>query len=792
MDAPLLSSLPAPGMAPEWTAQFATWRLHSDPAIQALEAIFDERLKTAAPGLWAWTPDIKLKTEHSDIILSKLEAGLPRQHVKIMEVVFRAGLTHKNNVHGERIALPPLRRQTANYANLLTPIHFVLSHVLDEIEEALNRRLPEVFAAPASVLSGAVLFYAAVSDSLCYGPRLKRLSLIEHVDLDSFSSFCLTNLDPFGAWLLQPTTQTLLFAFDKRFGLPLCNATEPSSGKAKSVPDALQALGEFLNLSDDAQKALRDRVGKLTLARHMECLEGYLVGYAHGISSSSSFSMSALCHLLDGRPVSTVHDSSKLKSKRAPGMSSRLDTAYRENPMCAVRGVIDKLNCKSISVVKAIAELDVLAADPTLWSIQRALMTWVSKQIRSISKHGGRWSSLRRNYMAIWKPLLWGGLDGNLALIDLRQAERWVDTAMHLNSSNKARLTFQETVPDFLSFLNSEVQFPVIDLRGLDNYITEKQSNVNVGWLTEHQFDQLTAVLSKNEKRRPDWMVEYAQRMARLAYRGGLRRSEIGQISLRDILPSKTPEIVVRENAWGTLKSAQAERRIPIHGLFPANEADDLLAFVARRREAAGLDEPLFINPKEPQHAMKTDSVMCMVTDALSIVTGDPDAVFHLLRHSRANSLLFQLAIADQRFSVPAKIHVFSHDNFSMKRCVQVRNAIFICFENVPLDSGYRNLFAICVFMGHLSPVTTLKNYIHALPLMIFLCSNGIQKPVTEPECLAAAMGISRSYWFEIRGELGLPDLPKSLADLAPIFQEQYRQRHRQPPAGNTPSSAAS
>ena len=237
-----------------------------------------------------------------------------------------------------------------------------------------------------------------------------------------------------------------------------------------------------------------------------------------------------------------------------------------------------------------------------------------------------------------------------------------------------------------------------------------------------------------------------------------------------DLQVSKTPELIVRETLFGSLKSNQAERRIPINGLFPVDEANALLDYAQRRLQASGPRAPLFVNPEKPDVALNPDSVFRVITDAMKRITGR-DLVAHTLRHSAANTLLIQLEAADGNIELPNDIDVFQHLNFSKERCIAVKNAIFRRLDAYPEGSGEKNLYAVALLIGHLSPKTTIKSYLHLFDLLTYINARYMQPRIQNNSLLSKLMGLSLSglYDFAKRHEIKTSDL--NLERLMPFIR---------------------
>ena len=200
-------------------------------------------------------------------------------------------------------------------------------------------------------------------------------------------------------------------------------------------------------------------------------------------------------------------------------------------------------------------------------------------------------------------------------------------------------------------------------------------------------------------------------------YRLGLRRNEILQLRLCDLLGDYFIYLNVLINEYGVVKSPSAIRQLPLYDLLTDDECFDLINWVeVRRGEVKGrigssllFTNTSFISSKinDLDKLLTINSTYDVIHRVMRDVTGDNDLTFHCLRHSFVSwHLLLQEAeripsIIDER------IHAFKNtDN------INIYPREFKTLLNYDEGSG-KVLYQLCVLAGHSTPFITLLHYCH-------------------------------------------------------------------------------
>jgi len=198
--------------------------------------------------------------------------------------------------------------------------------------------------------------------------------------------------------------------------------------------------------------------------------------------------------------------------------------------------------------------------------------------------------------------------------------------------------------------------------------------------------------------------------IAILGFRCGLRRSEARKLRLRDFQGYTEPELLIRNNRYGYVKSNESIRRVPLASLL---EPDELALLRDWRRyryleDNGDIDNSLlFCEESEPTTLVNEKDVFSPIEQVLREVTGDPSLRFHHLRHSFASWLTLRL-LRDFGLN-ERKLHSFlDHHLFSAQSCHDLRASLL---GNHRL--GRQGLYAVAQLCGHSTPAVTLLHYLH-------------------------------------------------------------------------------
>ncbi len=219
-----------------------------------------------------------------------------------------------------------------------------------------------------------------------------------------------------------------------------------------------------------------------------------------------------------------------------------------------------------------------------------------------------------------------------------------------------------------------------------------------------------------------------------LAYRFGLRRTEILGLQVRDV---EARVLRVRINAARKLKTTNAYRVVPLSALS-GNERSGIEALCAGR----ALRDYLFFDVEPTAKLLDSHPVVPKVKTLLHRVTGDNRLHAHNLRHSAATLHLFGVLGVD--------LHIKSHPyrtEWMQAAFRQARRVDDPLSGHLHRKAGRGN--ALAMMLGHGSELTTYEHYVHCFDLLLFLsCWRGGYQ--------IAKRGDPARYLFPRRQEAGI------------------------------------
>lgn len=287
-------------------------------------------------------------------------------------------------------------------------------------------------------------------------------------------------------------------------------------------------------------------------------------------------------------------------------------------------------------------------------------------------------------------------------------------------------------IRDFDRFLSSELgRDSGASLEGLPASVGHYQVSAHA--ISPREFADLirmingpaSTILSEAGKKKTSTIVT-------LAYRIGLRRAEVLGIESSDVHESRSPELLVRDNQFRGMKTANARRRTPL-GLLKDEECQALLGLTAGLAD----DDAVFRHGLKGQ-PVADHKIIPQTKRMLLEVTGDPSIHFHHLRHAAASWYFFAL-IAEQ-----VRVHRYYRSCPFLETLVAYREKAetHLLSRFHPIGS---RAYAVCELLGHGSPVTTFAHYIHVLDLLLFMGVDPSDKYGDMQLQLAALMMSERS-----------------------------------------------
>jgi len=267
----------------------------------------------------------------------------------------------------------------------------------------------------------------------------------------------------------------------------------------------------------------------------------------------------------------------------------------------------------------------------------------------------------------------------------------------------------------FHQFLMIRLQAPQVDFSDLSGCKGPAEASVDANLISCASFDQIKKVLC------PDF--DQASRLRKMqlliaiiAFRCGLRRSEVLKLRLIDLQGYTEPELLIRTNRYGYVKSNESIRRLPLISLLEGDELRLLLKWKNERLFEEGKkvsDALLFCLRGQSTQRFSGGEIFAAIMQSVHQVTGDFTLVFHHFRHSFATWLLIRLLLVVPE-AVRQRFHFLQHSLFEHEACSRLRSALL---GNQQL--GRQALYATAQLCGHAGPEVTLLHYFHLCDLLL-------------------------------------------------------------------------
>jgi len=326
-----------------------------------------------------------------------------------------------------------------------------------------------------------------------------------------------------------------------------------------------------------------------------------------------------------------------------------------------------------------------------------------------------RASSVRRYLDAIGKHLISSA--GTLEILDLDGDELHdlyadvIEACPTANSKNTAGARLYA----FHQFLLIRLQAPQVDFSDLSGCKGPAEASVDANLISFASFDQIKRVLCPNYVK-ASRLRKMQLLIAIIAFRCGLRRSEVLKLRLIDLQGLTEPELLIRTNRYGYVKSNESIRRLPLASLLEDDELQLLLEWKNERNLEDGQknsDALLFCLKSQSTQRLSGNDIFAAIMQSVHQVTGDRNLVFHHFRHSFATWLLLRLIQVIPENS-RQRFHFMQHPLFNNEACNKLRSALL---GNQQL--GRQALYAVAQLCGHAGPEVTLLHYFHLCELLL-------------------------------------------------------------------------
>jgi integrase len=247
-----------------------------------------------------------------------------------------------------------------------------------------------------------------------------------------------------------------------------------------------------------------------------------------------------------------------------------------------------------------------------------------------------------------------------------------------------------------------------------------------------------------------------------LGFRLGLRFAEAQRLEIRQLENAAAPWLEVRPNRWSS-KLKSDPRRLPLMPLIPPGEREILHDWRQRRLASVdGDDTAALVESVNSGRVAPSDetAIREWVRAALVQSTGDPSIRYHHARHGFATWTFYRLILPLLDSRVLSGMAALEDEELTVTRSNDFREALLV------QPPGQEALWLTSHLMGHASPETTRRTYIHLVDVMN-LAETWTGRQLSPPR-MQRLMGVSRSTAYEIHQRWGRSYGQRAMTDWPP------------------------
>lgn len=317
-----------------------------------------------------------------------------------------------------------------------------------------------------------------------------------------------------------------------------------------------------------------------------------------------------------------------------------------------------------------------------------------------------------QSYLSIVaKPLLEHAHSTSFFSLDAHEYEEiYIQT---LDSrTKKSRIHRAGVFRNFHNFLQQRFDVNSVDWFEIEPNINNKNLSSDANIISIREY-QAALTLLANDKELDEYNRNINQIILILCYRGGLRTGEACFLHTDDI-DIYDWIIHVRSCYLHRLKTRTSNRRVPVSLLLSNDEKALIKAHIETVKQYYPDNESAWLfSDKTNLHSAKSLQVnLDRTREALRLVSGDNTLKLKHARHSFANYLMLAMNNSFYSSSINQEIKAWARTTDLDLLSNKLKNMLIgNTFENEKV------MHAIALIMGHISPETTLKNYIHTLDI---------------------------------------------------------------------------
>lgn len=377
--------------------------------------------------------------------------------------------------------------------------------------------------------------------------------------------------------------------------------------------------------------------------------------------------------------------------------------------------------------------------DPQQWSPKDWAVGFIDHQLRNGGSTGRRkkGSTVRTIFGHFGHRLLLAFHNRLIAQVDQSErAAKYEELLEDLSTSRKTAERLRVALRDFDAFV---IKTLGQDLDPWNTRINMDESGfiASANLITPEEYHRLILETRSNRFRLSDQRLhKYCEVVCGLGFHTGMRRSEIHGLRTHD---HHGDRLLVRANEFRGLKTGNSRRAVPLF-LLERPIIGRLSALANRPNKK---NEYIF-SYEDVDNADKQPvidyALFSPITEALARVTGDKSIHFHHLRHSCA-TWQFLLSMAEI-------VGLWDHAD----RSPLIENLMRYSSNKAAQLNAAQRVSGLTDtpshLLGHASPSTTFKHYIHLSDLLIYAATSHLSpRPLSDQ--LACVSGMSAQTRLE-------------------------------------------
>ena len=714
--------------------QWPVWAASFKPRIPIRHLVIFDRfvgwMKKRAPAVWEGQAALSLAIEKHAALRKALCATAQNasSELSLMDWWDRLVAAGNQANQWDIPLLPPIVRLPPTRPDFVRR-DFLLLHSFRQVETALLNRLQEELK--PDQMCDAILCSTIINGGVVSCPMLCAISSIDAASISGFAGELRATLRiPIDKseyteqiWYPDALTSVLLTRALKQPGtFPASVATlEPTHLPAR-ITEAFDKLGLP---SVDCSDLLRAAHVALTLS-----VPAYIAAYLADELPCQSLPDDVLRRLCGWRRESPEKTQTTSEGASTSCHRDFIDVDVSYDPRAAKADQI-----KIINTVLALLDKDskhpiekidkeIRPHGKGLWPISRLLLEWTKWHLGGndddphlSGKKRIENSSAARYLRTIARHLITLAEDENLLEMEAEDFESLYELSAARVVRRKERDYFWGRITSFHRFLTL-AGAPSLDIRELDGFEAAGAHRVSANLVGEPDFQAFKRSVMAADGWGLDTPHLRILLAAILGFRCGLRRREVQMLQLHDVHPEPDPYLVIRSSEFARLKSHSSHRRLPLRALLPEDELNLLLGYVSKRKEGlAGHTGLVFSQQGEPITPLSDAELFAPITAVFHMIIGleTPRFRFHHLRHSFANWLFLALVGIDNPEIAKASAPLPGRSPFRGKQIAMLSEALFPRLLGTPSAPTRKNLHIVSGLLGHLSPMTTCRSYLHII-----------------------------------------------------------------------------